>query len=171
MEGDNEQTQIKFVKSERTGKLIGFVSRQSKTQQLKGVREDSRFGKKICLLSYELKNGIIPNRLYSVELKAMHSGKGYVVISAVPVFFDAVVETKVVSKMVCQVTISFGNKIIYFNPMDGRSCSSSTINGVLKVLRERKDIENKREVIVEFIRQAEQLLVRLGREGYGIYPK
>ena len=43
----SEKSQIKFAKSERTGELIGFVSRHSKTRQLKGVREDSRYGKQI----------------------------------------------------------------------------------------------------------------------------
>ena len=171
MGSDNEQTQIKFVKSERTGRLIGFVSRQGKTHQLKGVREDSIFGKKICVLSYELRDVIIPNRLYATELKAMHNGKGYVVVSAVPVFFSAVVETKVIQGKVYEVTVSFGNKIIYFNPLYGKSSSSATIGGVLKVLRGRKEIENKREVILEFITQANLLLEILDLEDLNASPK
>ena len=38
----SEKSKIKFAKSERTGEHIGFVSRHSKTRQLKGVMEDSR---------------------------------------------------------------------------------------------------------------------------------
>ena len=53
-----EKSQIKFAKSERTGELIGFVSRHSKTRQLKGVREDSRYGKQICVLAEDLKGTI-----------------------------------------------------------------------------------------------------------------
>ena len=41
-----------------TGELIGFVSRHSKTRQLKGVREDSRYGKQICVLAEDLKGTI-----------------------------------------------------------------------------------------------------------------
>ena len=33
----SEKSQIKFAKSERKGELIGFVSRHSKTRQLKSV--------------------------------------------------------------------------------------------------------------------------------------
>ena len=81
----SEKSQLKFAKSERTGELIGFVSRHSKTRKLMGVREDSRFGKQICVLSEDLKGTIEPNILYSVELKPMHNAKGYVVVAATPV--------------------------------------------------------------------------------------
>ena len=75
----SEKSQIKFAKSERTGELIGFVSRDSKTRQLKGVWENYALGKQICILSENLKGTIEPNVLYSVELKPMHKAKGYVV--------------------------------------------------------------------------------------------
>ena len=78
----SEKSQIKFAKSERTGELIGFVSRDSKTRQLKGVRENYALGKQICILSEDLKGTIEPNVLYSVELKPMHKAKGYVVVAA-----------------------------------------------------------------------------------------
>ena len=47
-----------------------------KTCQLKGVREDSRYGKQICVLAEDLKGTIEPNVLYSVELKPMHKARG-----------------------------------------------------------------------------------------------
>lgn len=95
-----EKTQIKFAQSESTGELIGFVSRHSKTQKLMGVREDSRFGKKICVLSEELKGAVQPNKLYAVELKAMHNGSGYVVVSATPILFNAQVDTLIIPKSI-----------------------------------------------------------------------
>ena len=49
----SEKSKIKFAKSERTGELIGFVSRDSKTRQLKGVRENYALGKQICVLAEE----------------------------------------------------------------------------------------------------------------------
>ena len=49
----SEKSQIKFAKSERTGELIGFVFRDSKTRQLKGVRENYALGKQICVLAEE----------------------------------------------------------------------------------------------------------------------
>ena len=54
-----------------------FVSRHSKTKQLRGVREDSPYKKKFCVLSEDLKGKVQPNILYSVELKAMHSRNGF----------------------------------------------------------------------------------------------
>ena len=87
----SEKSQIRFAKSERTGELIGFVSRHSKTRQLKGVREDSRYGK---------------------------------------------------------------------------SAMSRTLDGVLQILRERKDIENHEEVIADFIKQAQEMIRRFEQDGY-----
>ena len=49
----SDKSQIKFAKSERTGELIGFVSRHSKTRQLKGVREVCAFGNRAVVLSEE----------------------------------------------------------------------------------------------------------------------
>ena len=76
MQKKNNYNAIKFAKSERTGELIGFVSRDSKTRQLKGVREDSRYGKQICVLAEDLKGTIEPNVLYSGELKLMTRQRG-----------------------------------------------------------------------------------------------
>ena len=162
----SEKSRIKFAKSEHTGELIGFVSRHSKTRQLKGVREDSRFGKQICVLSEDLKGA---NVLYSVELKPMHKANGYVVVAATPVQFQARVESVIVPKALYKVTVTFGNKTVYFDPKDGKSATSRTIDGVLSILRERKDIRNLEGVIDDFIRQARALVRRFGMDGF-IYP-
>ncbi len=161
-----EATQIKFAKSEQTGELIGFVSRHSKTKKLKGVREDSRFGKKICVLSEDLKGTIKPNVLYNVELKQMHQRNGYVVVSACPVLFTARVETVIVPKAVYQVSVTFGNKTVYFDPKDGKSSSSRTISGVLKVLMARHDLADQQTVVEEFKRSAYDLIRRMEADGY-----
>ena len=162
----SEKSQIKFAKSERTGELIGFVSRHSKTRQLKGVRENYALGKQICILSEDLKGTIEPNVLYSVELKPMHKAKGYVVVAATPVQFPATVETIIVLKTLYKVTVSFGNKTIYLDPKDGKSAMSRTLDGVLQILRERKDIENHEEVIADFIKQAQEMIRRFEQDGY-----
>ncbi|KAA6302794.1 MAG: hypothetical protein EZS26_000964 [Candidatus Ordinivivax streblomastigis] len=161
-----EQSQLKFAKSEASGELIGFVSRHSKTKKLKGVRENSIFGKKICVLSKDLKGAILPNILYHVELKLMHQGNGYVVVSAIPVLFKAHIETIIIPKSIYQVNIVFGNKTIYFDPKDGKSPSSKTMEGVLEVLSARNDIENRETVIKDFERQAGILLQRMKQDGY-----
>lgn len=161
-----ETTQLKFIQSEETGEFIGFVSRHSKTGKLMGVREDSRFGKKICVLSEELKGTVQPNKLYSVQLKAMHNGCGYVVVSATPKRFDAQVAMLIVPKSIYQVTITFGNKVVYLDPKDGKSISSRTLAGVIRLLRERDDIENCELVIEDLTRQARQLVRKMESDGY-----
>lgn len=163
-----EQTQLKFMPSERTGELIGFVSRHSKTKQLRGVREDSFYKKKICVLSEDLKGKILPNVLYAVEMKAMHSGNGFVVVTATPVLFKATIETFLVPKGTYKVTINFGNKTVYYDPLKGKSNSSRTINGVATLLRRRIDIENQEEVISQFKAEALRLLQKMSDDGINI---
>ena len=156
----------KFAKSERTGELIGFVSRHSKTRKLMGVREDSRFGKQICVLSEDLKGKVEPNVLYSVELKPMHKANGYVVVAATPVLFPAQVETVIIPKSLYQVTVTFGNKKVFFDPKDGKSAMSRTIEGVLSVLQSRKDIKDQEGVISDYLHQAKALVRRLEADGF-----
>lgn len=163
-----EKTQLKFAKSDQTGELIGFVSRHSITQKLIGVREESRFGKQICLLSEELKGKIEPNKLYAVYLKPMHHRSGYVVVAAELMLFPAQVETLIISKAVYQVTVRFGNKTIFFDPLEGRSASSRTLTGVVKLLRERDDMETPESVIEDFSRQATELVERMVHDGYSV---
>ncbi|WP_018667240.1 hypothetical protein [Bacteroides gallinarum] len=162
----SEKSQIKFAKSELTGELIGFVSRHSKTRKLMGVREDSRFGKQICVLSEDLKGTIEPNVLYSVELKPMHKANGYVVVAASPVLFSAQVETVILPKTLYQVTVTFGNKKVFFDPKDGKSAMSRTIDGVLSVLKGRRDIKDREGVIADYLKQANSLVRRMESDGY-----
>ena len=77
----------------------------------------------------------------------MHKAKGYVVVDAIPVPFPATVETIIAPKTLYKITVSFGNKIIYLDPKDGKSAMSRTLDGVLPVHKERKDIENHEEVV------------------------
>ena len=143
----SERTQLKFATSERTGEIIGFVSRHSKTKQLRGVREDSPYKKKICVLSEDLKGKVQPNILYSVELKAMHSRNGFVVVAATPLLFKATIDTLVIPGGTYRVTVNFGNKTVYFDPLGGNSYSSKTVSGVVSLLQRRTDIENLEGVI------------------------
>lgn len=162
----SEKSQLKFAKSESTGELIGFVSRHSKTRKLMGVREDSRFGKQICVLSEELKGKIESNILYAVELKPMHKANGYVVVEASPVLFPAQVEVEIVPKTLYRVTVTFGNKKIFFDPKDGKSPMSRTLEGVLSILTARHDIGCREEVIQDFHRQAQALIRRMETDGF-----
>lgn len=166
-----EHTQIKLAVSEITGELIGFVSRNPKSQKLMGVREDSRFGKKICILAEELKGKLQPNKLYKVGLKAMHKRLGYVIISAEKIKFNALVEMHVTPNELYQVTVSFGNKTIYFDPINGGGYSSRNVDGVIQVLREQDEIANMEEVLHIFTECSTQLLERLKEDGHTLTNK
>jgi len=161
-----EKSQIKFAKSPETGELIGFVSRHPKTKKLIGVFEDSPYGKKICVLSEDLKGKVEPGLLYSVELKAMRNGNGYVVVSVVLATFKAEITTAVIPKAVYQVCITFGNKTIYYDPKDGKTENSRTVSGVLKVLKQRRDIKDVDQVIEDFIAVANELKKQMETDGY-----
>ena len=161
-----ESTQLKFVKSERTGELVGFVSK-TKDNVLKGVREDSIYRKRICLLSEELKGSVLPNILYEVELKPMHSGKnGYVVTTRV--VFSATVESYIVPGKKYQVLVHFGGKTVYFDPLQGKTSSSRTKEEALAALNKRNDIADQNIVISDFIDRADELIHQMKEDGYNV---
>lgn len=163
-----EKTQLKFEKSGKTGELVGFVSK-TKENRLKGVREDSIYKKRICILADQLKGSVLPNTLYDVELKPMHRGKnGYVVTSAVQVLFSATVESVTTPKKCYQVIVRFGNKIVYFDPLRGKTPSSRTKAGVLEILNQRTDIANQSGVISDFTDHADELILQMREDGYDI---
>lgn len=167
-----EKTQLKFVKSEKTGELIGFVSR-TKDNKLKGVREDSVYGKRICILAEELKGSVLPNTLYEVELKPMHRGKnGYVVISTAQVLSSVTIESIIVPQKEYRVVINFvgkkNYKTIYFDPLHGKTPSSRTRKGVLEVLHKRNDIANLNGVISDFLDRASELIRQMEEDGYDV---
>ena len=150
-----EKTQLKLDVSKRSGILVGFVYRHVKTRKLLGVREDAPCGKKICLLSDELAGrDIRPNKLYQASLKAMHDGNGYVIVDLQPIEFPAQIELKIIHRQQYQITVTFGNKIIYYDPVNGRSSSSRTLEGVVRLIEGREDIQNKQQVIEDLIEQA-----------------
>lgn len=163
---------MKFIKSKETGELISFVNRQPKSKELKGVGEDFSRGKQICVLSQELKElDIVREKtLYWAEMKPMHGGKnGFVVVSVTPILWPAKIQTTIISRSVYNVTVTFGYKTIYFDPKDGKSASSRTMEGVLQMLEERHDIEDRDKVIEEFKAQASLLIRNLLADGYP-YP-
>lgn len=161
-----EKSRVKFTRSKETGELIGFVSQPPKSSKLKGVCEDSRFRKKICVLSEKLKGHIIPDKLYDVELKSMYKRNGYIVESATPALFEAQIESIVIPKTIYQIKIEFGYKKVYFDPIDGKTASSRTINGVVEVLERRDDLDHPKEIIAEFVKRAQELLRLMQADGY-----
>ena len=160
-----EKSRVKFTQSPRTGEIIGFVSRNSKTKLLRGVPETSPYGKKICVLSADLKGTVEPNVLYDVELVPMHRVNGYVVVAAKRTLFEAKFETEMVPGITYRLKITFGHKTIYFDPVDGRSPSSTTADGVVRVIAEREDILDKEEVIERFRKEAGMLMALITYDG------
>lgn len=164
-----EKSQVKFTKNPKNGEIIGFVSRLPHSNKLMGVREDSEFRKRICVLSNELKGSIVPNALYEVELRPMHNGKnGYVVTAATRIFFEAEVQQIIKPHKEYKIIVRFGLKSIYFDPLGGKSESSRTLHGVLKVLNTRQDIANADGVISDFLDRAQELLQRMKEDGYEV---
>lgn len=161
-----EKTQVRFIESKETGELICFVSRPGKKRELKGVYENSRFGKRICVLADNLKGIIQTDILYDVELKAMRNKNGYIVVAAKPAQFEAKMETVIVPKAVYRIEIVFGHKHVHFDPKDGKSHSYRTVEGVVELLNDRVDLLNKEEVIVMFKKRARLVLDQMRVDGY-----
>lgn len=159
-------TKLKFVKSKKNNKLISFVSVNSQNGNIRGIREEVDIPKMICILANEIEGIIEENVLYDVKLKKMPASNGYIVIEAEPVSFEAKVKTIIVAKVIYKITITFGNKTVFFDPIDGKSDSSRTISGVVNLLNTRKDIKDHMEVVDEFIKQANRLITSMKSDGY-----
>ena len=82
-------TKLKFVKSEVSGAPVSFVSQNPKTGRICGVRQDSPYPKKICIVDKVLSSQIMMNALYDCALIPMSDKNGYVVVEAEPVQFKA----------------------------------------------------------------------------------
>ena len=65
------QTKLKFIKSERNGALISFVSQNPVNNVVCGVRQDSPYPKKIVIIDRELSNNGLVNVLYDCVLIPM----------------------------------------------------------------------------------------------------
>ena len=72
---DKIKTKLKFIKSDRTESWVGFVSINTKTGYIKGVREDAKGPKKVCIVTHELEPIIEPNVLYDVQMVPMKNEK------------------------------------------------------------------------------------------------
>lgn len=161
------KTKLKFVKSDRTGSWVGFVSINTKNGCFKGVREDSPEPKKVCVVSREIAAVIEPGVLYDVEMIPMkNKTSGFIVVEATPHAFKAIISSSIVKNAVYNVTVKFGNKTIVFDPLDGRKDCARTISGVLEVLEHRKDIENLKQVVEDFIQTANIVIKAFEKDGH-----
>lgn len=161
------KTRLKFEKSNRTKLWVGFVSINTSTGYIKGVRSTFKGPKMICVATANVAHQIQPEILYDVEMVPMKKGKsGYVVIKAVPHAFEAVLDSCVIHNAVYWVHCKFGNKTIIFNPLDGVQDNMRTIPGCIAELESRKDIANLPGVIAEFTKMANIVLTTFENDGY-----
>lgn len=159
------RTKLKFIKSEETGAYIGFVSQNPKSKAYCGVRKDSPYPKKVCVLDQKMEWQILTNVLYDVTLVPMHYKNGFVVVEATPCEFRAKIEVTYRPKIEYKVEVKFGNKCIVFNPFDGDKDSIRNINKCRSVLEKRVDIKNLMQVVEDFDKAANSIINRMYSDG------
>ncbi len=160
------KTRLKFIKSDKTGAIISFVSQNPRTGQVRGVRQEDSFPKKIAILDKKLTNEIFLNTLYEAELIPMTNKNGYVVIKADLVQFKAVVETTYLPKVIYKVEVKFGNKTIQFDPYTGRKETVRRLNQCRRLLETRLDIRNIHQVLEDFDDATFNLLKKYEQDGF-----
>lgn len=159
-------TMLKFELSEKDhSSYIGYVSQNTKTGKVNGVRVDSHYPKRVCIVDAKINYLIIPGVLYRVTLIPMKSKQGYIVIEAEPYQFKATIKTNYIPKILYQVEVCFGQRKIVFDPLDGRKSCRNSIKGVAEQLSKRFDIMDLQSVIAEFEIQANNLINNFIKDG------
>ena len=64
-------TKLKFIKSDKNGAFISFVSQNPVNNVVCGVRQDSPYPKKIVIIDRALSNSLLVNVLYDCVLIPM----------------------------------------------------------------------------------------------------
>lgn len=159
-------TKLKFIKSDQTGAFVSFVSQNPVTGQIRGVRQEDPYPKKICILDKRLVCEVFLNTLYNATLIPMNEKDGYVVIEVSPVTFKATIETTYVPKAIYQIDVKFGNKDIKFDPKDGRKESIKNLEVCRRLLETRLDIQDLCDVLDDFDSAARELLRRYRQDGF-----
>ncbi len=167
-------TKLKFIKSDKNGALISFVSQNPVNNVVCGVRQDSQYPKKIVIIDKNLASNILINVLYDCVLIPMSMTKnektgeghvpGYIAIEANPVQFKATVVTKYIRGAKYQVEVSFGNKTIRFDPFKGHKESVKSLPACLSVLEKRCDVKDLMEVVASFTSAATELYEQLKQD-------
>jgi hypothetical protein len=165
-------TKLKFVKSKETKAYISFVSQHPRTGYIAGVRQDSKYPKKIVIIDKKLAGIIVAGVLYNATIIPMKEKDGYIAIKAEPMMFKATVATSYNFRSIYKVEVNFGNKTILFDPIEGKRDSVRTLAGVIEVLEKRVDIENLQQVIEDFTEHTEALIKQYKNDGMPIiYPR
>lgn len=159
-------TKLKFVKSDKTGAVVSFVSQHPATGQIRGVRQNESVPKKICVMDKLLAPYILLNVLYDCALVPMNGRDGYVVVEANISQFKATISTIYVPKAVYMIECRFGHKIICFDPKDGERKTERNLKLCLDLLEKRVDIKDHDDVIAEFEDAAQKLLKHYRKDGF-----
>lgn len=152
--GSRIYTKLKFIRSDVSGSPVSFVSKHLDTGRIYGVRQDSKYPKKVCIVDKAIADQIMLNALYNCTLVPMTEKNGYVVISAEPVQFRAKINSTYIKGNVYVVEVKFGNKTIRFDPFCGRKESVKNLKECKRVLERRIDIKNVMQVAEDFERAA-----------------
>lgn len=159
-------TKLKFVKSEVSGAPVSFVSQNPKTGRICGVRQDSPYPKKICIVDKVLSSQIMMNALYDCALIPMSDKNGYVVVEAEPVQFKATVNSTYIKGNIYLVEVKFGNKTIRFDPFNGKKESVKNLAACKAVLEKRVDVKDIMQVVEDFEKAANTILSLLNNDKY-----
>lgn len=175
------RTKLKFIKSEKNGALISFVSQNPVNNVVCGVRQDSPYPKKIVITDREIANNILVNVLYDCVLIPMtkvlneKTGEnhipGYIAIAANPVQFKATVTTKYIRGIKYNVEVTFGNKVIRFDPFKGQKESVKSLPACRAVLEKRYDVKDLMEVVEDFETAAISLMELMKQDMRQIHNK
>lgn len=176
------RTKLKFIKSERNGALISFVSQNPVTDIVCGVRQDSPYPKKIVIIDRQMAHNIFVNVLYDCVLIPMtpildeKTGEknfipGYIAIEATPVQFKATVTTKYIRGIKYQVEVSFGNKVIRFDPFRGQKETLKSLPACRAILEKRYDVKDLMDVVESFEMAALNLIELMKQDMRQIHNK
>lgn len=176
------RTKLKFIKSEKNGALISFVSKNPVNNVVCGVRQDSPYPKKIVIIDREIANNILVNVLYDCALIPMtkvlnektgdkNHIPGYIAIEASPVQFKATVTTKYIRGIKYNVEVTFGNKVIRFDPFKGQKESVKSLPACRAILEKRYDVKDLMDVVEDFETAAINLMELMKQDMRQIYNK
>lgn len=176
------RTKLKFIRSDKNGALISFMSQNPHNNVVCGVRQDSSYPKKIVIVDRAIANDILVNVLYDCVLVPMtkvfneKTGKknhipGYIAIKANPVQFKATITTKYIRGIKYNVEVAFGNKVIRFDPFKGQKESVKSLPACRAILEQRYDVKNLVKVTEDFETAAINLMELMKQDMRQIYNK
>ncbi len=148
------KARLRFMKSEKTGYIVGFVSQNPVTGIWHGVPEDKPYPKKICVLDRSLVPYVLLKKLYDVEMVPMKKKDGFVAKTAEPVLYPASVVCLHIPGMLYHVEAVFGGKRIVFDPSETDDRSVCEMERAIDKLRSRTDVENLEQAVEEFTNES-----------------